>query len=289
MRHLIDIVDLFEKAEKFDVRGRDVTVHINPHARALMALLQNAEYGLVRGFATPTDLYFWDANDAIHHQIWRQITDDPSDVIIFMMGFDLQTVIEDARREYGEENHFTFIEDPRLGFFYVSTNVEEKLLNNMPFGRMFNSRVIDVSDFKPMENALTETIEILSLNYTDVPVHVNPSRKVLRALLENSQFELVRGFTLGKDVFFWDADLAIHQQIYRKFTDNAADVSTFVLGMDFETVLDDAIGEGQKKNAFNFYEDEDIGFLHCLRPHSNQMLANPSFRQAFRNIQPVTY
>lgn len=131
-----------EGVEEFEVRGRDVRVFVNPTKNGLRRLLTDSKYDLLRGFTCGSDIFFWDANDAIHHQIWRQVTDDSAAVTLFMFGGSLEAVIDDAKREYSQE-FFTFLEDAEMGFFYTAQ--KHQLVNHPAFARLFLVQEIEVS------------------------------------------------------------------------------------------------------------------------------------------------
>lgn len=155
MREFINILAeqlLDESVEEFDVRGRDVRVFINPTKNSLRRLLGDSKYDLLRGFTCGSDIYFWDANDAIHNQIWRQVTDDSQDVTLFMFGGSLDAVIDDAKREYSQD-FFTFLEDAEMGFFYTAQ--KHQLVNHPAFARLFFVQEIEVTvDTTPVTGLL---------------------------------------------------------------------------------------------------------------------------------------
>ncbi len=151
MRNFIDILEqetLNEKVEEFEVRGRDVRVFVTPTRNGVRRALADSKYDLLRGFTCGNEIYFWDANSAIHHQIWRQVTDDAAGVTLFMFGGSLEAVIEDAKREYSQE-FFTFLEDAEMGYFYTAQ--KHQLVNHPAFARLFLVQEVDVTpeDLKP--------------------------------------------------------------------------------------------------------------------------------------------
>ena len=145
MRKFIDLLekqDLNESVEYFNVRGRDVKVFITPTKSGVRRCLADSRYDLLRGFTHGSDIYFWDASQAIHHQIWRQVTDEPAGVCLFMMGGTLAAVIDDAKREYSTE-FFTFLEDVDMGYFYTAQT--HALVNHPAFVRFFLVQEIEVN------------------------------------------------------------------------------------------------------------------------------------------------
>jgi hypothetical protein len=408
MRQFISLAesDLTERAEQFDVRGRDVVVHSNPTANTLEALLANAQFGMVRGFAVNNDIFFWDASKAIHADIWRQVTDQFHEVRLFMMGFDLQTVVDDARREYEKANFFTFIEDPEVGFFYVAAGAEGDLMGNPAFQRMFNPRIIDVSEemkrslientgnaaalikamaekyhrsnlklialnhdtveirwlhvpagerhdgkgrqimtdlmrtadqlsvdlelfprsdvefgnaeddntnalgqidleswyerlgfefdadsdlmLRKSARPLTERMEKFDVRDREVIVHIDPTPNTTRSLIANAKYGLVRGVTFGASVYIWDANSAIHQQIYRQMTDDITTVAPFMAATDFDKLLGDAAGEIGGTSKMAFFTTGDV-FVYVPKHSAAQMLANPAFKKLFSGLRPYEF
>jgi hypothetical protein len=147
LRKYIDIIEeslLNEKVERFEIRGRDVLVTINPTRNGTKALIERAKYGLARGFILQNDIYFWDASQAIHHQIWRQLTDVSTNVIPFMFALDLEVLKEDAAREYASPGHYAFIEDPDLGFIYADKSTVGQFMAHPRFQAIFqNAEIFD--------------------------------------------------------------------------------------------------------------------------------------------------
>jgi hypothetical protein len=131
---------LNEKVEIFDVRGRDVRVFVSPSRSSLRRCLADSKYDLLRGFTYGDDIFFWDAAKAIHHQVWRQVTDNSQDVCLFMFGGSLEAVMDDAAREYSTE-FFTFLEDREMGYFYTAQT--QALITHPAFERLFSVQEID--------------------------------------------------------------------------------------------------------------------------------------------------
>lgn len=134
---------LIEKREMFDVRGRDVPVHVDPTAREIQRTLDGSKYGLLRGFAADGHLYIWDANLAIHDQIARQVTDQP--FIRFMMSGDFETILEDSLREFSTAD-IAYFEDPFKGYFYVSSGEARDFIRDPVISDFFDLIPMKISE-----------------------------------------------------------------------------------------------------------------------------------------------
>lgn len=60
---------LAEKAMRVTVPSGEMTIQVNPPAMDVLAMLDNSKWGILRGFIDGNNIYWWDADRAIHGQV----------------------------------------------------------------------------------------------------------------------------------------------------------------------------------------------------------------------------
>jgi hypothetical protein len=60
---------LNERALRVEINNQSMVVHKNPPSQTLLTLWDNSAYGIMRGIIEGPDVYWWDADKAIHAQV----------------------------------------------------------------------------------------------------------------------------------------------------------------------------------------------------------------------------
>lgn len=286
MRQWLKILDryLSEGREIFDVNGNDVPVLINPNRALLSGLLANAEYSLVRGFATEHDIYFWDASLAIHHQIWRQVTSGPAQ--LFMASMDYETLVDDAEREWYGTSQYVIIED-ETAFFYTHETAADDLMHCRSFEKMFPRATI-LPDETP-KRMIAEHVERFEVRNREILVHVDPTARAVAGITDATRQKMVRGFVYDNHVYVWDAAKAIHQQIWSQITADGPSIGPFMVSASLDDLINDTTMELGQPGDFLFFQDEATKLYLYVMKSRSFVLQDRSFKAAFKNLKPVIY
>lgn len=230
MRDFINIV-LGESVQRLMINYQPVVVYRNPTMKALQGFL-NEWPGGVRGLTLDRDTWVWNSMEAVHFQVIAALGLGPGCGEFLIRGHD---------------------EEPGAWEAYYELTVFKGAVTAAPtiaraLERLDRRVVITGIDPAP----INEAVEMVSMGRYDLKVLRNPSKDALRDLFLSAYQGLVRFIINGRDIFFWDAQEAIHAELAPQ------------LGIDLSKMTamsHDPITGVMKRSPTGMY---DVGHLNSL-------------------------
>lgn len=204
------------EAQAFDMRlskydDEDMTIWKNPSQRDLIRMVQSFHEGHVRGFATPTEFYVWEAYRATHREVIEAMVEQS--VVSFNSYDEIQSCFISPKSVAA----FTEWSPNGIAFQRGDTKIFKTkyfkiaiALRGRPMFPMIERAIGKLTEAK------RERITVHTYGRPlEIAVMVNPTMKEianLRTRFPNSRFAL-RGLTTETDLYVWEAYAAHHFQV----------------------------------------------------------------------------